>query len=201
MLTAVPQANSSATTIPQIPKNLPGPLTLLASIVRTHGLRGLWLGQTGTLIRETGGSAAWFGSKEAFSRYLLRRREKARALEVAESGIDARSLVPLTKRDLTALESAGAGAFAGIAYNAVLFPADTVKSAMQTEEEMKSASGSATKVGSGSAKRTFFGIGKEMYAKGGIKGLYAGCGITIARSIPSSALIFLIYDSLAKRFA
>ena len=33
---------------------LPGPLTILMNTIRTHGLRGLWLGQTGTLIREIG---------------------------------------------------------------------------------------------------------------------------------------------------
>lgn len=179
-------------------RTLPGPFALLASVVRTHGLRGLWLGQTGTLIRETGGSAAWFGAKEAVSSYLLRRREKSHSANTSAISTHdkARVLLPLTKRDLTALESATAGALAGIAYNAVLFPADTVKSAMQTEEELRPRAPTAGRA----AKRTFWGVGKEMYTKGGVRGLYAGCGITIARSIPSSALIFLIYDGLLKRF-
>ena len=34
----------------------------------------------------------------------------------------------------------------------------------------------------------------------GVKGLYAGCGVTVLRSMPSSAMIFLIYDGLEKRF-
>jgi ornithine carrier protein len=185
MLTT-PEVVLPSSSKPTSVRSLPGPIALLKTIVRTHGVRGLWLGQTGTLIRETGGAAAWFGTKEAACNYILRRREKAHG-----------SLTPLTKRDLTALESATAGALAGISYNAVLFPADTVKSAMQTEEEL---SGAAMKGVNGGAKRTFFGVAKEMYAKGGVKGLYAGCGITVARSIPSSALIFLIYDGLAKRF-
>ena len=59
----------SATTLsaspppPTVPK-LPGPIAVLTSVVRETGLRGLWLGHTGTLIRETGGGAAWFAAKE-----------------------------------------------------------------------------------------------------------------------------------------
>ena len=47
---------------------------------------------------------------------------------------------------------------------------------------------------------SFFGMGREMYRRQGLKGLYAGCGITVARAIPSSAMIFVIYDGLSKRF-
>ncbi|KAH9933919.1 mitochondrial carrier domain-containing protein [Fomitopsis serialis] len=133
---------------------LPGPISVLTSVIRTTGFRGLWLGQTATLIRETGGGAAWFASKEA---------------------------------------SAVSGAAAGIAYNVALFPADTVKSTIQTEAELRPRA-------PGKPGPTFLGTFRAMYAAQGIKGLYAGCGITVARAIPSSALIFLIYDGLSKRY-
>jgi ornithine carrier protein len=38
----------------------PGPLALILAVYRHHGILGFWHGQLGTLIRETGGSAAWF---------------------------------------------------------------------------------------------------------------------------------------------
>ncbi|KAG6824712.1 hypothetical protein H0H87_011210, partial [Tephrocybe sp. NHM501043] len=47
---------------------LPGPISVLMNVVRTSGLRGLWLGHTGTPIRETGGTAAWFSTKEFVAR-------------------------------------------------------------------------------------------------------------------------------------
>lgn len=162
---------------------LPGPFAILRSIVQTHGLHGLWLGQTGTLIRETGGGAAWFTSKEAICSALLSRR--ARKLGIPRS--------ELTGQDLKAWESAAAGAVAGVAYNIVIFPADSVKSALQTAEELRPP-------GPGEKAPTFIETGRAMFAKQGLKGLYAGMGITIARDIPSSAMIFLIYDSLNKRF-
>ncbi|KAI1798074.1 mitochondrial carrier [Ganoderma leucocontextum] len=161
---------------PSIPK-LPGPIAVLTSVVRDTGLRGLWLGHTGTLIRETGGAAAWFASKEGASALLLQRR----GLGLAD------------KRELRPWESAAAGACAGVAYNVALFPADTVKSSMQTEAELRGPR-------AGGERPSFVGTAREMWRRGGVRGLYAGCGITVARAIPSSALIFLIYDGLSQRF-
>ncbi|TBU61156.1 mitochondrial carrier [Dichomitus squalens] len=161
---------------PSIPK-LPGPIAVLTSVVRETGLRGLWLGHTGTLIRETGGGAAWFAAKEGAAGLLLQRR----------------GLAPSDKKELRAWESAAAGSCAGVAYNVALFPADTVKSAMQTEAELRGPR-------AGGERPSFFGTGREMWRRGGVRGLYAGCGITVARAVPSSALIFMIYDGLSQRF-
>ncbi|EPS97990.1 hypothetical protein FOMPIDRAFT_142699 [Fomitopsis schrenkii] len=158
-------------------RKLPGPISVLTSVVRDSGIRGLWLGQTAMLIRETGGGAAWFASKEAVATLLLARR----------------GLAAHDKRELRAWESAVSGAAAGVAYNVALFPADTVKSAMQTEAELRPRA-------RGQPGTTFVGTFRAMYAAQGVKGLYAGCGVTVARAIPSSALIFLIYDGLSKRY-
>ncbi|KAI9822067.1 MAG: hypothetical protein M1826_000575 [Phylliscum demangeonii] len=49
------------------PIELMGPLAIIQSIHRHHGLSGFWRGQMGTLVRETGGSTAWFGSYKAIS--------------------------------------------------------------------------------------------------------------------------------------
>ncbi|KAG8755315.1 hypothetical protein FRC14_004145, partial [Serendipita sp. 396] len=58
MLSAGVLAVSGGNT-PEIRK-LKGPFSILTSVVCTNGVRGLWLGQTGALLRESGGSAAWF---------------------------------------------------------------------------------------------------------------------------------------------
>ncbi|KAH8832693.1 mitochondrial carrier [Flagelloscypha sp. PMI_526] len=152
----------------------PGPISLFFSVLRREGFRGLWLGQTGTLIREIGGNVFWFGSKELVSARLLARRGATSA------------------KDLQPWESAFAGACAGLSYNVSLFPADTVKSAMQTEMELRGKAAS----GPPSFWKTF----RAMWKARGVRGLYAGMGVTIARSVPSSAMIFLIYDTLDKRF-
>lgn len=175
-------------TAPGAPRTLPGPISVLMSVIRTTGIRGLWLGHTGTFIRESGGTAAWFSMKEYVASLLLARRiqqESANHSLTIPSSASASELRPW--------ESALSGACAGAAFNLALFPADTVKSAMQTEEELRPNRDVKQRASFG---RTFM----EMYRAQGIRGLYAGCGITVARSIPSSAIIFLIYDGLKKYF-
>jgi ornithine carrier protein len=72
-----------------------------------------------------------------------------------------------------------------MSYNFLFFPADTIKSRMQTV----AADSSAPHV-------KFWQEGKAIFRAYGLKGLYRGCGITVARSVPSSALIFVVFDAL-----
>jgi ornithine carrier protein len=164
----------------------PGPFALIGSIVRQHGLRGLWLGHTGTLIRETGGSAAWFTTKEAVATSLASRRA---ARTSGGAGPDPTLPAAPPPPPLT-WESAFAGACAGAAYNLALFPADTVKSTVQTADELRP----------GAPRPSYFGTAGAIWRAQGLRGLYAGCGITILRSVPSSAMVFALYDGLKERF-
>lgn len=87
--------------------SLPGPITILRQTIATNGFRGLWLGHYGTLLRETGGSSAWFTTFEVVSRLFMRGREKAQGLERGSVG----------RSDLKAWELCVAGGCSGIAYN------------------------------------------------------------------------------------
>lgn len=151
-----------------------GPFALVLDTVRQHGLRGLWLGQTGTLFRETGGSAAWFGAYETSTRLWLKHYHPAGS----------------TKADLTTVQLMTSGALAGVSYNVILFPADSVKSSMQTWAELNP----------GAARVSFGATAKNIWKTRGFRGLYAGCGLTCLRSGPSSAMIFLIYQRLEQNF-
>jgi len=160
-----------------------GPLSVIASVFRHHGLLGFWHGQLGTLIRETGGSAAWFGAYEgvgaAFRNYNTR---SSVALDAEASA-------------LRLWQQLLAGASAGVAYNFVFFPADTVKSRMQTEEVNPIDMTGRDERGR-SRRATFWRTGKELWQSQGMRGLYRGCGITVARAAPSSAVIFAVYEGL-----
>ncbi|CAK4032239.1 mitochondrial ornithine carrier Ort1 [Lecanosticta acicola] len=148
-----------------------GIFKVITGIYRQEGLIGFWRGQLGTFLRETGGGAAWFGSYEALSLYFLK---QARLKDPEANSI------PIGQQ-LTS------GAVAGMSYNFIFFPADTIKSKIQT--------GELTGV-----KPTFTNVGKELYKAHGLKGLYRGCGITVARSAPSSAVVFTIIEYLRKAF-
>ena len=154
----------------------PGPFSIIASVFRHHGILGFWHGQMGTLIRETGGSAAWFGSYEAVSA-LFREHNARYTLPTAKAAKE--DALPLYQQML-------AGATAGVSYNFVFFPADTIKSRMQTEEVNAG----------GQVRRTFWVSGQALWQQQGLRGMYRGCGITVGRAAPSSAFIFAVFEGL-----
>lgn len=149
----------------------PGTIQTISSIFRRDGLSGFWRGQLGTLIRETGGSAAWFGSYEGVTRLFKSSRK---------SPGEASTPLPVYQQLL-------AGACAGMSYNFVFYPADTIKSTMQTED-------------SAQGRRSFMAVGKTIWRDQGIRGMYRGCGITVARAAPGSAFIFTVYEGLKNAF-
>lgn len=85
-----------------------------------------------------------------------------------------------TKDDLPTWQLMTAGAMSGIAYNAALFPADVIKNRQQASEK----------------KQSFRSVAQQLFRAEGFKGFYRGFGITIARSAPTSAVIFASYEWL-----
>ena len=132
----------------------------------------------GTLIHETGGGAAWFGGYEGVSALFRKAATKTKS-----------SSEPVT---LPVYQQMIAGAVAGISYNFLFFPADTIKSRMQTEDVTQS-------IVRGE-RQTFWSVGRAMWKQQGLRAMYRGCGITCARSAPSSAFIFTIYEALRTFF-
>lgn len=167
----------------------PGPIALVRSIIDTYGVRGLWLGHTGTLVRETGGTASWFVAKEWVARQLVAYRLKHTSHPQPGATV--------ANTELLTWESAVSGALAGAFSALIFYPADTVKSAIQTEEELRPRS----LIGKPRAPSSFLGTFRQMWVKHGVKGLYAGCGMTVARAVPSSGIIFVVYDGLTSYFS
>lgn len=162
------------------PKRAPlKPLKVVRDIFRTDGFLGFWHGQMGTLIREAGGCAAWFGSKETTSKFFMSQNLKKAKSEAQREEMLA-SPLPLWQQAL-------AGASAGVAYNFLFFPADTIKSRMQTSPS-----------GGSAVRRSFWGEAVALWQQAGLRGCYRGCGITCLRSAPSSAFIFMVFDGLKK---
>ncbi|ODV84912.1 hypothetical protein CANARDRAFT_8048 [[Candida] arabinofermentans NRRL YB-2248] len=138
-------------------------------IYKNDGLKGLWKGQTTTLIREAGGSCAWFGAYE----YTLDTFKNYRTKGVASD----------TPYEHKAWELLIAGSMAGVGYNASLFPVDTVKNILQTSDGNEKSISSVT---------------KHIWKTKGIKGFYSGIGVTLFKTIPASAIMFYAYEKLKK---
>ena len=148
-------------------ENYKGPIDCIARTVQEEGVTGLWRGNLSTLAREVPGNMAWFGVYEAGMRSVQRARGDER------------------KKDVPLYWSALSGSAAGVAYWAVPFPADTVKSKIQTDSRFQNAS--------------FSSVFKTIVKEEGLAGLYRGCAITCIRAIPSHALVFYFYE-VADRF-
>lgn len=156
----------------------PGTLSIIASIFRHDGLLGFWRGQLGTFIRETGGGAAWFGGYEGVSS-LFRMSQSSR------QNTSEPVALPIYQQMI-------AGAAGGISYNFLFYPADTIKSRMQTEDVIRPVH---------RQRQTFWSVGKALWKQQGLRAMYRGCGITCARSAPSSAFIFTVYEALRGFFS
>jgi len=176
----VPMSALGSVTGAAMASNSVGPLAVVADVYRREGLAGFWRGQLGTLLRETGGSAAWFGCYETLSLWFRRRLPQSS------------SSASVKEPNLPIWQSMLSGAGAGLCYNFSFYPADTIKSKIQT--------GDLADLREGGQRQTFLGVGRALYQTHGLKGLYRGCGITCMRSAPSSALIFTIYESLRRAF-
>lgn len=159
----------------------PGVLSVIKNVYKHDGFKGFWHGQMGTFLREAGGGAAWFGSKETTTKLFYVLNERGIKTQAEKDALRTESL-PLWQQAI-------AGASAGMSYNFLFFPADTIKSRMQT-----------TATGGTAVKKTFMQEGRALWHQHGLRGMYRGCGITVLRSAPSSAFIFMVYDGLKKYF-
>ena len=198
----------------------PGALSIIGNVFRHHGILGFWHGQLGTLIRETGGSAAWFGSYEGVS--ALFRQYNDRHVS-SPSGAPTAPVIDTSPPALPIHQQLLAGATAGVAYNFVFFPADTIKSRMQTADvgpaitpltspnrplrdntlaagagnlDAHSTSQTGPAPSTTQTRQTFWASGTALWKQQGLRGMYRGCGITVARAAPSSAFIFAVYEGL-----
>lgn len=149
-------------------------LKLCKEVLAKDGIKGFWFGQTGTLLRECGGSASWFGVYEITSHFL----------KASRLGPKATSKDPNTTAELLF-----SGAAAGVMYNFSLFPADTIKSKMQTHSIIHP-----------NERVTFLSTARDILRYSGFKGFYRGLSITLVRAIPSNAVIFFCYENLKELY-
>ncbi|KAJ3270874.1 hypothetical protein HDV01_007345 [Terramyces sp. JEL0728] len=139
-----------------------GALSLFRHIIRNEGVSGLYRGHTGTVLREVAGGAAWFGVYEMSVKKMIQMSPKG-----------------TKKHDLSAWQLMGAGALAGMSYNA-----DVIKSRIQSGLHNN---------------ESFCTVAKSIYHQQGVRGFFRGFGITVARSAPSSGVIFLTYELLSRK--
>lgn len=146
-----------------------GAVSAIRDALRTEGPGVLYKGFLGTLLREVPGTAAWFGMYE----WTLGQLTRGAAPDEEPAG-------------WKVIAAGGAG---GMGYWGAFYPADTVKTEMQTRSTVGRGGGAAP-----SFIQTFASI----YRTAGMRGLYAGLGPTLLRAIPSNAAVFYVYDIVSR---
>mmetsp|Transcript_35406 Transcript_35406/g.83332 ORF Transcript_35406/g.83332 Transcript_35406/m.83332 type:complete len:301 (-) Transcript_35406:140-1042(-) len=136
----------------------------LLATLKEGGVRSLFYGHTGTLAREVPGNAAWFGGYELGC-----------ILMTPEGG---------SRKDIHPTGLAAAGALGGMSYWGLPFPMDVVKSKIQT----------GTHNLPPGVKVSVPSVFNHVLKTEGVRGLYRGCGITVARAAPSNAVLFVVYE-------
>jgi ornithine carrier protein len=165
-------------------KKFSGPLQLISQTIGQRGFLGMYRGQSLTMARELIGGVAWFGSYETICGLFLK-REAAKTKPGSS---------PMQKGDLHPWKIATAGAiagtndfnFKGMAFNASFYPGDLLKSNVQIQSALDG------------KDLSFREVAKQIYKESGIRGFFRGFGLTVLRSAPTSACIFMTYEFLNK---
>lgn len=147
-----------------------GPIGAITTTIRENGFFGLWKGNVSCLFREIPGNIAWFGVYEFIKGRVIQPYFQYETMED----------VPLAFTMI-------AGSLAGVSYWFLPYPADTVKSQIQTKQKYNG--------------KSFTFVMNDIYKNQGIKGLYKGCGITCARAAVSHSFLFYIYEVCYKHLA
>jgi hypothetical protein len=143
-----------------------GPIDCLIQTVRREGIaKGLYKGNGAMLLREIPGNFAWYGVYEGTCK-----------LCTPAGG---------TKKDLGPEIHLLGGAMSGVTYWTAFYPADTVKSYIQTDPRFTASS--------------LADVAKEIWREHGVAGLYRGWGVTVLRAAPAHALIFACYEAVSAR--
>ena len=178
-------------------------------------MSGLFKGVTATLLREIPGNAAWFGVYEASRKVNKLKISQEKCMIACHlTQFSPQYFSDYTGKPLNELPAQYtmlAGGVSGMSYWTAFFPADTVKSRIQTDPKL--------------ANESFTSIFKMIYKEGGARALYKVCnkitnplffvffysfifylfklqgwGITVSRALPSNAVLFLTYEIMAKFF-
>lgn len=137
-----------------------GPVDCMVKTWREKGPSGMYRGFFATVMRESPGSSVWFVVYEAVTKFLTPPGQ--------------------TKKDLPFWKLMVAGSASGIAFWTAFFPADVIKTQVQTSNDVK---------------QTFWHTFAHIWRTRGVRGLYMGYWITVLRAVPANALLFVAYEA------
>eukprot|EP00040_Diaphanoeca_grandis_P029641 m.173932 g.173932 ORF g.173932 m.173932 type:complete len:301 (+) comp31746_c0_seq2:1331-2233(+) len=150
--------------------NRPSALTVAKRIIKSNGFRGLYRGWWPTVAREVPSYAVYFLAYEFVKTSLSADTPVTESISDNSHGLRETFVI------LIAGSAAGASAWTSV------YPIDTVKTIMQTQQTT-----SADRVG-------FIRLGSDLIHRHGVKFLFRGFDAMLIRTIPMNAITFLLYE-------
>ena len=142
----------------------------------------MFRGHSSTLLRDIPGTFVWFGVYEAA------------CMGMTPTGGSRDSLGPVAHML--------AGATAGVTAWTVVFPADVVKSRVQTDPVFAGQNVFKVRecliICAAMLMEDRLQVLPKVLKAEGVRGLYAGWTVTVMRAAPSNAAVFVVFESLMK---
>lgn len=133
----------------------------MAKVFKAEGVRGLFRGYSAVLLRDVPFNFFFFGAYDAYTSAMTRMLGKA------------------SKNELNPLLILTCGGFAGATGWSIVFPADVIKSRMQTSSA------------GGAGALSFRGAVQTVFAQHGVRGFYKGWSAAVLRSFPANGSLFM----------
>ena len=153
-----------------------GPVDAAVSILKTHGISGLFRGWWCTCWREVPAFALYFTTydflKDNVNSFLAQR----------DGTMDEDAPIPV-QHSHAWLASAFAGGMSGCTTWAIVYPFDVIKTRIQTSPFDMPPS-----------ERSILAIGRNTIAEHGWRVMFRGLGITLIRAFPVNGTIFPVYE-------
>ncbi|KAA8495075.1 Mitochondrial carnitine/acylcarnitine carrier-like protein [Porphyridium purpureum] len=147
-----------------------GPIDVAKQLLASAGPAGLFRGYVPTVMREVPGCAIYFATYEGLKKAFAKQKD----VSVAQLG---------TAEIMTS------GSLAGLAFWCSVYPADVVKTLIQTDSDTHP------------RFRSTWHCLREIVAKDGVRALYRGAAPCFVRAAPSNAVCFVVYEGVARFLA
>ncbi|DBB06435.1 TPA: hypothetical protein ACH3X1_011993 [Trebouxia sp. C0004] len=140
-------------------------MDVMRQVLRSEGgVIGLYKGLVPTLLREVPGCAAMFAAYESIKLGAAKQQGLSNANELGKGTLMV------------------AGGAAGAVYWLTVYPADIIKSKLQTDSYQQP------------AYRGTLHCARQLYAADGIAAFFKGFSPAFSRSVPANAAAFLVYE-------
>ncbi|KAL4880752.1 mitochondrial carrier domain-containing protein [Aspergillus karnatakaensis] len=162
-----------------------GVLATVRKIYSAQEIRGLYRGQTPTLLREFGSYGVWFAVYEGLLEYI------STSSSSPTNHCDSSS--PAQRDNLPLWKIASCGIATGLVLWTVNYPFDVVKSKMQAD-------GLNTGTGTGDERKykNLRDVVRVTWRGDGVRGFWRGLGPTLVRAVPVSGGTFVVVEMVRK---